>query len=623
MLSPSRRRTLGVLLTGAMLGTATLLGATPADAFVPPSFLRASESPADASANGESNVLAMSPDGPFVLFSSDATNVIAPDVNGNSDIFLWNRATDVTERISVNSAEVQPAAGSCFDGDMSDDATMIAFTCWFSPIVPGPAGDFRQIFVRNRTTGTTTLMSQPTGTSGTKGNANSWNPRISGDGTVVTFDTDATNLLGAGADINGVRDVVARVLATNTNERVSVTSGEAPVAESSGLSSPSRSGRYIAFLSESPGMAPGDNNGSGDDVFVRDRVAGTTERVSVSSSEVGSASTTTGLPDISADGRFVAFTTAANNLDPRANNGWANVYLRDRTGGTTSLISDPYSAVKQNGDSEHPSVSADGRWVAFRSAATTLIPGDGATIDIFLRDRNRNVTTRISQTPAGAAANDTSREPQVSNDGQSIAFSSDATNLVAGPEAHQQAVTWSSNRYQLFDDVGPTHVFWDEIHWGVDNDIVDGYSDGTFRPTAPVSRQAMVAFLYRISNSPLGPFPATGFTDVPANSPFRIPIEWAVSQGITNGYGDNTFRPTDSVTRQAAVTFLYRIADPIGPFPDSGFPDVPADSAFGIPIDWAASVGIISGYSDGTFRPTVPMSRQAAVSFLYKATSPT
>jgi hypothetical protein len=112
-----------------------------------------------------------------------------------------------------------------------------------------------------------------------------------------------------------------------------------------------------------------------------------------------------------------------------------------------------------------------------------------------------------------------------------------------------------------FSDVGPTHHFYDEIAWLADSGIASGFSDGTFRPAAPISRQAMAAFLYRAAGSPGGDDPTCAdapFPDVATSHPFCGEIAWMVDTGITSGYGDGTFRPTDTVTRQATVAFLQR-----------------------------------------------------------------
>ena len=179
----------------------------------------------------------------------------------------------------------------------------------------------------------------------------------------------------------------------------------------------------------------------------------------------------------------------------------------------------------------------------------------------------------------------------------------------------------------MFDDVRVTAPFAPEIVWLATSGIAGGYEDGTFRPTAPVSRQAMAAFLHRMAGSPAHPLPATPtFADVPAGHPFATQIEWLASEGITTGTlqpdGTRLFAPTAAVSRGAMAAFLYRSADspattPADPPP---FADVGPGSAFRTEIEWLASVGVTTGtpQPDGTslYLPASPVSRQAMAAFL-------
>lgn len=175
----------------------------------------------------------------------------------------------------------------------------------------------------------------------------------------------------------------------------------------------------------------------------------------------------------------------------------------------------------------------------------------------------------------------------------------------------------------LFSDVEWGHEFHREIRAAVDSGIVGGYDDGTFRPTAPVSRQAAAVFLWRMAGAPEGPFPDPGLSDVPAGHEFATAIWWAAAEGITTGYVDGTFRPTSPVTRQAWMAFQWRAAgEPAPACGDAYFSDVADSHEFVEPITWAACEGITSGYGDGTFRPGATVSRQAAVAFLVRPSLP-
>jgi hypothetical protein len=174
---------------------------------------------------------------------------------------------------------------------------------------------------------------------------------------------------------------------------------------------------------------------------------------------------------------------------------------------------------------------------------------------------------------------------------------------------------------QTFCDVSPSHAFFDEIEWVAREEIASGYADGDFEPLAAVSRQAMAAFLYRLSGRPAFTPPSTpSFRDVGTGHQFRKEIEWLVSQGVTTGYPDDTFRPLTQVSREATAAFLFRLAgEPTTPPPPaagSTFPDVSRTHAFWREIEWLVDEGIASGYADGRFQPGSAVSRQAMSAFL-------
>ena len=182
--------------------------------------------------------------------------------------------------------------------------------------------------------------------------------------------------------------------------RVSVSSGGVEGNLGSGSLSISADGRFVAFESDARNLVPGDINGS-TDIFVHDRVTRETTRVSVSSAGV-EGNSESGIPSISADGRFVAFHSYANNLVPR-DTGWADIFVRDRVTHETTRVSVSSAGVAGNvGSSGYVSFSADGRFVAFESDATNLVPGDmNDETDIFVHDRVTRETTRVSVSSAG------------------------------------------------------------------------------------------------------------------------------------------------------------------------------------------------------------------------------
>jgi hypothetical protein len=280
--------------------------------------------------------------------------------------------------------------------------------------------------VRDLQTNTTERVSLSS--SGAEANADSWLPSISPDGRFVAFSSIATNLVPG--DTNGQLDVFVRDLQTNTTERVSLSSSGAEANADSWYPSISSDGRFVAFYTSATNLVPGDTNGS-EDVLVRDLQTNTTERVSLSSSGA-EANTDSWDPSISSDGRFVAFHTSATNLVPGDTNGSDDVFVRDLQTNTTERVSLSSSDAEANSSSSLPSISSDGRFVAFYTWATNLVPGDtNGSDDVLVRDLQTNTTERVSLSSSGAEANTDSWDPSISPDGRFVAFSSNATNLVA------------------------------------------------------------------------------------------------------------------------------------------------------------------------------------------------
>ena len=178
---------------------------------------------------------------------------------------------------------------------------------------------------------------------------------------------------------------------------------------------------------------------------------------------------------------------------------------------------------------------------------------------------------------------------------------------------------WYSDLSHVFTDVPWSHPFVREISWMKANGISTGNPNGTFGPTASVTREAMAAFLYRMAGRPAYTPPARSpFRDVARSHPFYTEICWLVASGITTGWPDGTFRPGAAVERQAMAAFLYRFAgSPRYSAPaTSPFRDVGVRDPFYKEIAWLASVGVAGGYSDGSFRPTATVDRQAMAAFL-------
>ena len=264
---------------------------------------------------------------------------------------------------------------------------------------------------------------------GAQGIGDSEGPSISAHGRFVAFYSSAANLVGS--DTNGARDVFVRDRQTGKTARVSVDSHGAQGNGDSEGPSISADGRFVAFYSFASNLVAGDTNGV-INVFVRDRKTGKTTRVSVNSHGAQTKRDSI-VRAISADGRFVAFDSTASNLVGGDTNGVDDVFVRDRKTGKTTRVSVNSHGAQGNGDSFIPSISADGRFVAFYSDAANLVAGDGnAAGDGFVRDRKAGRTKRVSVASHGTQGNDTSFPPSISADGRFVAFTSLANNLVAG-----------------------------------------------------------------------------------------------------------------------------------------------------------------------------------------------
>jgi Domain of unknown function DUF11/WD40-like Beta Propeller Repeat len=413
------------LATGVALPAAPIWGAE---------TTRVSVDSAGVQSNGHAFSASISADGRFVAFNSNSSNLVAGDTNGVYDVFVRDRLTNQTTRISVNSAGVQGDNTSQAIPSISADGRFVAFDSKAFNLVVGDNNGTPDVFVRDRATNQTTCVSvDNAGTQGIGGYFGSRFPSISADGRFVAFYSDAPNLVVG--DNNVVGDIFVRDRATNQTTRVSVDSAGTQSNGGSLFPTISANGRFVAFASEARNLVTGDTN-AGTDIFVRDRATNQTTRVSVDSAGMqGNGGYFNGrLPSISADGRFVAFESLANNLVAGDTNGTWDIFIRDRATNQTTRVSLDSAGAQSNNDSFKPSISADGRFVSFGSDASNLVPGDTNNArDTFVRDRATNQTTRVSVDSAGIQGNNlTGSRTAISADGSFVAFESLASNLVAG-----------------------------------------------------------------------------------------------------------------------------------------------------------------------------------------------
>ena len=310
---------------------------------------------------------------------------------------------------------------------ISADGRYVAFQSAATNLVPGDRNHTADIFVRDLVGATTTRVSVDT--DGGDPDDISSSATISSDGRSVAFALLATDLVAG--DGNRDEDVFVRDMVDGTTTRVSVDTGGGDANDSSSDASISTSGRFVAFALFASDLVVGDQNFIGD-VFVRDLVAGTTVRVSVDV-DGGDPNNASHDPDFSGNERYVVFSSAAKDLVDDDGNGVTDVFVRDLVLGVTTLVSAGYRGRPAANESFSPSVSGDGRYVAFQSAASNLIQEDvNAATDVFVRDMLEGVTVRASIDVDGGDPNYASFDPGISGSGRVVAFTSYATDLVPG-----------------------------------------------------------------------------------------------------------------------------------------------------------------------------------------------
>ncbi len=331
-----------------------------------------------------------------------------------------------TMRVSLDSAGLQGNSFSYLPS-ISADGRFVAYQSYATNLVPGDTNGHSDIYVHHLQTGQTTRVSLDSG--GLQGDGNSWNPSISFDGRFVAFWSEATNLVPG--DTNGYSDIFVHDRQTGQTTRVSVDTGG--LQGNGGARDPviSSNGRHVTFVSYADNLVPGDTNGA-DDVFVHDRQTGRTTRVSVDSAGL-QGNWYSHSPAITFDGRYVTFTSYSSNLVPGDTNGSDDVFVRDCQTGQTTRVSVDSAGLEGNGISLDSAISSDGRFVAFESRSSNLVSGDvNDALDIFVYDRQMGETTLVSVNSGGRQGNKRSGNPSISADGRSVAFESRAFNLVPG-----------------------------------------------------------------------------------------------------------------------------------------------------------------------------------------------
>ena len=358
---------------------------------------RLSMSGASLQSDGPSQHLRYSDDGSVIVFASGASNLVTGDSNGWSDIFVKDLTSGGVERVSLGSGGAEADAFSDAPA-ISADGRYVAFRSGANNLITND-GSYEDVFVFDRQTDTTLRVNE-TDTLGVQPTCNSHRPALSADGHLVAFWSCADNLL-SNLNLTGIGQIYVRDLGITTTTvitPVSVsTSGVLGDGPSEGLAL-SSNGRYVVFDSQAHNLVPGDTSlpEGLSQIFVRDLETGVTSKVSQapdgSAPDGGSYA-----PAISADGRYIAYRSDASNLVVDDTNGWSDVFVYDRQNGTTERVSLASDGTQADQPGWGADISPDGRYVSFLTDATTLTgDAEDGTVTLYVHDRQTDTTRRVT-----------------------------------------------------------------------------------------------------------------------------------------------------------------------------------------------------------------------------------
>jgi hypothetical protein len=395
-------------------------------------LFRISRSSLGTQGNGDSGVpqetlnapLAISRNGQNVVFESQADNLVSGDENFAKDIFLHDRISGLTSLVSVNN-DGQASSSDSFGPALAKDTNKVAFATNAS-LVDADSNGTTDIYTRDMLNEQTKLIS--VSSDGGQANSSSGGSTISADGQIVAFHSWANSLVEN--DVNGWRDVFLHDTVGSTTTLLSYSSLSAQgnsVSESPQISD---DGSQIVFHSYATSLLANDSNGGILDVFVRDIENSETSVLSIDS-DGDQTFGNSFSPAISGDGRWIAFQSDSFGLVSGISNENVDIFLHDRLSGVTTRVSVSSSGTQSNGDSKNVSISDNGKYIVFESAATNLVDSDTNNADdIFLHDTQTNETIMLSKNLAGMPANGDSSNPKISGDGRSVAFTSFASDIV-------------------------------------------------------------------------------------------------------------------------------------------------------------------------------------------------
>ena len=310
---------------------------------------------------------------------------------------------------------------------LAPNGRVVALATQATNVVSNDTDAVRDILVVNLAKVRATCVS--VSSEGVKADGDSDDPVLDRARRHVVFASEATNLVAA--DTNAVQDVFVHDLRSGETVRLSEATDGTQADGTSRLPWISANGRVVAFSSEAANLVADDTNGVAD-IFLRDLRTGVTTRASLGhDGSQGDGDSL--LPRLSANGRYLAFVSEATGLVPVDGNGLRDAFVRDLKTGAIEMVSVATDGTVSNGHSDTLSISANGRRVAFDSRGSNLHASDGQQgLDVFVRDRLKRTTTLVSRDVNGLAANGPSTQPALSGNGRWLAFTSGATSVVAG-----------------------------------------------------------------------------------------------------------------------------------------------------------------------------------------------
>jgi Tol biopolymer transport system component len=511
--------------------------------------IRVSVASDGAEANGPSQYPSINADGRYIAFRSEATNLVAPSPLSLPAVYVHDCETGDT---------VLVAEGVDGFPSISYDGRFVACATYYGL---GP------IYLHDLLTGETEAVS--VASDGHIASSATY-PDLSAHASRIVFSSSAADLVPG--DTNGYLDVFIRDRATSTTFRANMAGDSAQADGPTGsITAISPDGRYITFDSRAANLVAHDTNGLGD-VFIHDTDTGATNRANLSTVGAQTEEYDSYSPDISSHGRYVVFVSADPGLIADDTNGRQDVFIRDTVAGTTERASVAFDGSEANGPSWWAAISASGRCVAFLSEASNLVPDDtNEWSDIFVYDQptfpdaSTGFWAYFEVEACHTAAIVQGYPDGLYRPGLTIIRDQMAVYISRALAGGEEYVP-TGPAQATFPDVPTDYWAYDHIEYTVANNVVQGYEDGDYHPDWEVTRGQMAVFVARSVVTPTGeaglsayePPEVASFADVPTTYWCYKHVEYCKGSGIVAGYPDGTYKPTQYVTRDQMAVYIQR-----------------------------------------------------------------